>query len=75
LDEIDLEKETREVFICGGAQIYAQALPKCSDLYLTLVKKEVEGDAFFPTFEDEFERVETISDMPEFTILHYRRKT
>ena len=74
LDEIDLGKETREVFICGGAQIYAQALSLCSDLYLTLVKKEVEGDAFFPVFEDEFERVETVSDTPEFTIFHYRRK-
>src|ERR1043165_5862062 len=25
----------REIFICGGAQIYQQALPFCSDLYLT----------------------------------------
>jgi dihydrofolate reductase len=74
LDEIDLANETREVFICGGAQIYAQALPKCSDLYLTLVKREVEGDAFFPMFEDQFERSETILDTAEFTIIHYRQK-
>jgi dihydrofolate reductase len=74
LDEIDLEKETGEVFICGGAQIYAQTLPQCSDLYLTLVKREVEGDAFFPPFEDQFERAETVFDTPEFTIIHYRRK-
>ena len=74
LDEINLAKEAREIFICGGAQIYAQALPKCLDLYLTLVKREVEGDAIFPPFEDQFERVETISDTPEFTIIHYRRK-
>jgi dihydrofolate reductase len=38
----------RETFICGGAEIYRQALPLCSDLYLTLVKRTVEGDAFFP---------------------------
>ena len=44
----------RQVFICGGAQIYEQALPLCSDLYLTLVKRMVEGDAFFPPFEDQF---------------------
>jgi len=74
LDEINLEKETREVFICGGAQIYAQALSKCSDLYLTMVKKEVQGDAFFPEFEDQFERVEIVSDTAEFAIFHYRRK-
>ena len=74
LDEIDLEKETRDVFICGGAQIYAQTLPQCSDLYLTLVKREVEGDAFFPAFENDFELKEIVSETAEFRILHYVRK-
>jgi dihydrofolate reductase len=64
----------REIFICGGAQVYAQALPRCSDLYLTLVKRHVEGDAFFPRFEDQFDLVEEIRDSPEFKILHYRNK-
>ncbi len=63
----------REVFICGGAQVYAQTLPLCSDLYLTLVKRVVEGDAFFPPFEQQFELVEEILDCAEFKILHYRR--
>jgi dihydrofolate reductase len=63
-----------EFFICGGAQVYEQALPFCSDLFLTLVKREVEGDAFFPPFEDRFELAEEIRDTPEFSILHYRRK-
>ncbi len=63
----------REVFICGGAQIYAQTLSLCSDLYLTLVKRTVEGDAFFPPFEDQFELVQEIRDTPDFKILHYRR--
>jgi dihydrofolate reductase len=74
LEEIDLASETREVFICGGGQIYEQALGKCSDLYLTVVKREVEGDAFFPVFENQFQEVETVSDTPEFKIVHYRRK-
>src|SRR5580704_11417157 len=39
LGAIDLVHEAREVFICGGANVYAQALPFCSDLYLTLVKR------------------------------------
>jgi dihydrofolate reductase len=63
-----------DFFICGGAQVYAQALPLCSDLYLTLVKREVEGDAFFPPFEDRFVLTETMRDTPEFSILHYRNK-
>lgn len=63
----------REVFICGGSQIYEQALPLCSDLYLTVVKRVVDGDAFFPAFEAEFEAVAVVADNPEFTIHHYRR--
>src|SRR5882757_1107676 len=72
LDQIDLAHETRQVFICGGAQIYEQALPLCSDLYLTLVKRVVEGDTFFPAFENDFVLVEKLRDTPEFEILHYR---
>ena len=65
----------RKVFICGGAQIYEQALPLCSELLLTLVKREVEGDAFFPRFEDQFDLAEEIRDTPEFKILRYRRRS
>ena len=72
--EIDLVAETREVFICGGAQIYAQTLPVCSDLYLTVVKQTVEGDAFFPAFEKDFELVETVREVEEFKILHYKNR-
>jgi dihydrofolate reductase len=64
----------REVFICGGAQIYAQALPQCSDLYLTLVKRHVEGDVLFPVFENLFSPPAELRDTPEFKILHYRRR-
>jgi len=62
----------REIFICGGAQVYEQALPLCSDLYLTLIKRNVEGDTFFPAFEDRFTLKEQLLDGPEFKILHYR---
>jgi dihydrofolate reductase len=74
LDELPAVVPGRQVFIAGGAQVYAQALPLCSDLYLTVVKRVVEGDAYFPAFEQDFELVETIQDQPEFKILHYRRK-
>ena len=74
LAQIDLAQESRDVFICGGAQIYQQALPLCSDLYLTLVKRVVEGDAFFPAFEEAFELSEQISDGAEFTILRYQNR-
>jgi dihydrofolate reductase len=61
----------RQIFICGGAQLYELALPLCSDLYLTLVKRMVEGDTLFPPFEDAFELAEEMLNTEEFTILHY----
>lgn len=65
-----------DTFICGGAEIYAQMLPRCSDFYLTLVKREVAGgDAFFPEFEDKFDLIEELRDEPEFKILHYRHRS
>lgn len=64
----------KQVFICGGAQIYEQTLPRCAELYLTLVKREVQGNAFFPKFEDRFEFVAEIRDTPEFKILRYRNR-
>jgi dihydrofolate reductase len=76
LDKLDPKEFPNDIFICGGAEIYQQALPLCSDLYLTVVKREVEGgDAFFPPFEDKFDLVATIRDEPEFKILHYRHRS
>ncbi len=40
-----------EVFIIGGASMYAQGIKYVDKLYLTLVDKEIpEADAFFPDF-------------------------
>jgi dihydrofolate reductase len=76
LEKLNPEEFPNDIFICGGAEIYAQALPRCSDIFLTLVNREVEnGDAFFPKFEDKFDLVEELRDQPEFKILHYRHKS
>ncbi|HEV2437895.1 MAG TPA: dihydrofolate reductase [Verrucomicrobiae bacterium] len=75
LDRLSPEEFPNDIFICGGAQIYEQALPRCSDLYLTLVKRVVSGDAFFPPFEEKFVLAEEIRDEAEFKILHYRHKS
>ena len=74
IDPTDPALAGREIFICGGAQLYQQALPLCSDLYLTLVQRVVEGDTVFPPFEDQFELAEEVLDTPGFKILHYRRR-
>jgi len=49
-----------EAFICGGEQIYKQFMPVAGRLYLTLIHREFDGDAFFPAFsEDDFRKVKS----------------
>lgn len=60
-----------EVFIIGGAQIYAEALQRADRLYLTLIEDEKEGDAYFPPYEHLFTK--TLSnEAHELDGLRYR---
>lgn len=43
-----------EIFIIGGGEIYAQALPLCEKLLLTIVESDAEGDVFFPDWRKDF---------------------
>lgn len=49
-----------EIMIVGGAEIYKQTLFLAQRLYLTLIDIEVEGDAHYPEWEDEFELKEKV---------------
>jgi len=40
-----------EALVIGGAEVYAQALPLVSRMYITEVEASVEGDAFFPAWD------------------------
>ena len=51
-----------EVFVIGGAEIYAHTLDLADRLYLTQVHAEVNADTFFPPFRPE-EWTETQSNL------------
>jgi len=42
-----------EVFVVGGAELYAQALPLAERLYLTEIEADYAGDAYFPEVDRE----------------------
>jgi dihydrofolate reductase len=44
------QKES-EVFVIGGAEIYQQLLPMAQRLYLTEIQTILDGDTFFPNFD------------------------
>ncbi len=72
-EAIESSDPAEELFICGGSEIYRQALPLCAKIYLTIVDLDIEGDAYFPPVPaDNFRELsrETISESPpaQFTI-------
>ena len=68
------EYAPREVWVIGGAEVYSLLLPRCTELYLSVLNREVEGDTFFPGFEDDFSLAEVVFSQREFEVRCYRRR-
>ena len=43
-------RDDTEIFIIGGAEIYASALPRVNRMYLTCIDAEAPADTYFPPF-------------------------
>lgn len=52
----DCRKRSRTAWICGGREIYDEALPIADKLYLTLIDAPFAGDVYFPAWENLFKR-------------------
>ncbi len=50
--ELARERGESEVFVCGGAEVYAQSIEAADRMYLTFVDAEVDADVFFPEFNE-----------------------
>lgn len=75
------EIQGAQPILAGGAQIYAQGLPRASQMWLTRVEADVEGDTVFPSWdEDAWACTEVLSHPADakhayaFTIEHWLRR-
>ena len=68
LEALDNLITNQTIWIAGGGEIYKQMLGKCSELYLTRVNRSVEGDAFFPDFESDFQLDSVMERNDDFSI-------
>ena len=68
LEVLDHLVTNQTIWIAGGGEIYKQMLGKCSELYLTRVHRSVEGDAFFPDFESDFQLDSVMERNDDFSI-------
>lgn len=66
-----------KVFVIGGEQIFAQALPVTDTIILTTIPGEFDGDTFLPVFENDFivGNTECVVAPEPYTIEVYHRKT
>ncbi len=67
------EKHGTDIFIIGGSAMYQAALPITDRLYLSWVKKDYDGDAFFPRFDETEWSIIEEKDHPDFIFKAYRR--
>lgn len=74
--------EVPEVMLIGGAQLYAELLPRVQRIYLTRIEAVFEGDAWFPALADsEWREMERSDHAPDernafpysFLVLERRR--
>ena len=78
LDEaLALAGAVGEVFICGGGEVYREALPLADRIHLTVVHRPFEGDTTFPELTADFAetaREEGEGEPPHTFITFERRK-
>ena len=52
LDEaLERTADAQKVYVIGGGDVYAQALPHADELVLTEIDADLEGDTFFPAWD------------------------
>ncbi len=76
---LDLVGDAPQVFVVGGAEIYAAALPLADELLLTEIDLDVEGDTVFPDWDprdfEEVSREQRVSETgASFAFVTYVRR-
>jgi dihydrofolate reductase len=78
-EAIELCGDVPDVFVIGGAQIYAEALPRADAIVATEIDRDFDGDARFPQLdmsqwhEESREAHRDGSDALPFAFVHYAR--
>lgn len=65
------EDENKNLWVCGGAQIYEIFLPYCEEVIMTHIIDQFDGDVFMPEFEHLFPNTEVILDNKDFRVVRY----
>lgn len=67
----------KDIYIAGGQKIYEEAINIVDKMYITKINDTIEGDTFFPQFDEtkfNIELIETHNTIPSYTYYTYTRK-
>jgi len=64
---LQLVSNHEEVMVIGGAKIYQAFLPLANRLYLSVIHQKIEGDTFFPHWDESQWIVQSQEDKKEFS--------
>ena len=79
-DALRLLDEASRVFVIGGGELYADALPLADELLLTEIDADADGDTVFPQWDraafEETSREEHVSESGvRFSFVTYERRS
>lgn len=69
----EAKKNSNEIYCMGGGKLYASMLPMADMIYLSLVKRDYDGDTYFPEIDlSKWKEVDS-KDYPDFVFKKYSR--
>ena len=77
LDEALKKISDRDIYIAGGARLYREALDVVNTMYITEVCATIEGDTYFPKFDESLfikTEEEYINGEMPYRYITYKRK-
>lgn len=64
----------QEIFICGGASIYAQTINTANTLYITEIHQAPDGDTFFPIINKNIWKEVSREDHTDYSFVTYKKQ-
>jgi dihydrofolate reductase len=76
-EALSLCKQDAKIFICGGGEIYREAMEVADEISLTVLDRDVDGDTVFPEINSSIYakiREERVSGPESYTLLVFARQ-
>lgn len=64
----------KDIYVCGGKTIYALFLPFCDELIISHLKKEYQGDTYFPRVDLTKYKISKEKEYKDFIVKYYCKK-